>query len=208
MFKILVCEGSLTYNIKELFPDYKIDIAYDNQDILNLTFEQRYDLYIVNYYFYDVFVELENYNKSSKIIFVDEYYDLSHIKNSFRIGDEYLLKPLVLEELIIRVDYFYERLFNSRKTIIPYKDFFFHKNTKQLYKDNVLIKLTPNELKLVELFLLYIDNPMSKDILFDRLKSYSDGSLRVYISKLHKIGFDIQYSRANSSYMLKSPKSS
>lgn len=204
MFKILVCEGSLTYSAKDLFLDYKVDVAYDKQDILDMTFKTKYDLFIVNYYFYDLMVELENYNKSSIVIFVDEYYDIEHIRNAFKIGDEYLVNPISLDEIAIRVDYFYEKLFNKRRTISTYKDFFYHKNTKQLFQGDKLIKLTPNELKLIELFMIYIDKPITKDNLYEYLDNYSDGNLRVYISKLNKIGFDIQYDRSNRSYTLKS----
>ena len=42
-----------------------------------------------------------------------------------------------------------------------------------------------------------------KEIIFDILENSSDGSLRVYISKLNKIGLHVEYDRAISSYTLK-----
>lgn len=202
MFKILICEQVLSFTAKELFPNYAIDIAYNEHDILNYTFEKDYDLFIVNYYFYDTMLELENYNKNTQIVFVDEYYDITHLKNAFVIGDDYMTKPLNLKELEIRINHKYKKLFSIKSTIISYRNFFFHKNTRQLFLKDKLIKLTPNELKLVEFFLLYIEKPLTKDMLYNVLNSYSDGTLRVYISRLKKVGFNIRYIRANSSYTL------
>ena len=130
------------------------------------------------------------------------YYDISHIKKTFLIADEYMIKPLVFEELKIRVDYYYRKLFNHSKNIILYKDFYFHVNSKQLFLGTQKVKLSPNEMKLIELFLTYINKPISKDIIYDKLESSSDGSLRVYISKLNKLGFSISYDRAIVSYIL------
>jgi len=202
MFKILVCEASLTFIAKELLHEYDVDIAYENQDILDFTLEQEYDLFIINYYFYNTMLELNNYNKNAKVLFIDEYYDIQHLKKSLEIADNYMIKPLVFEELQIRVQYYYKKIFNTKNTVIVYKDFFFHKHTQQLFLKNSPIKLTPNELKLVELFMLYVNKPIKKDTLFELLNSYSDGTLRVYICKLKKIGLDILYSRSNSSYYL------
>ena len=57
-------------------------------------------------------------------------------------------------------------------------------------------------MKLVTLFMLHKNKPVSKDIIYDELESSSDGSLRVYISKLNKLGLDINYDRSIVSYLL------
>ena len=202
MFKILVYEKDLQSHIKNLFPSFDIDIAYNANDILDLTYEKRYDLYIVNYNCYPTMDELKKSGDKTITIFIDDYYDIFHIKKSFLIGDDYIIKPIYFEELQIRVNYHYKKLFNHAKNIISYKEFYYHINSKQLFLKNQKVKLSPNEVKLVELFLFYLGKPLSKDIIYDKLQTDSYGTLRVYISKLKKIGFDILYDRTTTSYTL------
>ena len=202
MFKILVCEESLQHSIDMLFPTFDVDIATNIDELFNLTFEKSYDLYIVNFYYYASLNELKKSGDKTITIFIDEYYEIFHIKKVFLIGDDYMIKPLVMQELKIRVDYHYRKLFNHSKNIIVYKNFYFHVNSKQLFLGTQKIKLSPNEMKLLELFLTHINKPISKDIIYDILQSNSDGSLRVYISKLNKLDFDISYDRSIVSYTL------
>jgi DNA-binding response OmpR family regulator len=202
MFKLLICEESLTFTAKNIFNNYYVDIAYSIDDVYNFTYENNYDIIIINYYFYDAIKDLKNSLSENIIMFVDEYYDISHIKKTFDIADNYLVKPLLTEELQIKVNYYYKRLTAKQCNVIKYKDFFYHINLKQLFKNNSKIKVTPNELKLIESFLTHLNQPLNIDFLYDRISSYSNGTLRVYISKIKKIGFSIVYDRSSLSYTL------
>jgi DNA-binding response OmpR family regulator len=202
MYKILICEEYIGQKANELFIDYEYDIALNQDDIFAKTYEKKYDLYIVNFSFYQVIKELRKFEDSTITIFIDDYYDIYHIKKAFEVGDEYLIKPLNLEELNIRVLYYYKKLYRDKSKLLRYKDFFFHTKTKQLYKGNKKIKLSPNETTLVELFLSSPNTNLLKYTLLDEINSTSDGTLRVYISKLKKLGFDIEFTRSTNSYML------
>ena len=169
---------------------------------LGLTYNTSYDLFIVNYFFYDILKDLSIYNKDSKIIFIDDYYDIKHLQNAFMIGDDYMVNPLVIDELQIKANYYYKKIFKSRKAIIHFDTFFYHKQKKQLFLGDTLIKLSPNELKLVDIFVMYLKQPIQKDTLYEIIDNYSDGTLRVYISKLKKIGLNMKYTRSNNSYTL------
>lgn len=203
MYKILVCEDSLTLNAKSMFACASVDVAIDADDFLNHTYENSYNLYIINIYYYNVINELRNSADKTITIFVDEFYNINSLKKAFLIADEYMVKPLYIEELKIRVDYYHRKTYNKSKNIVIYKNFYFHINSKQLYDGKIKVKLSPNEVKLLELFLNQINKPLSKDIIYSELESNSDGSLRVYISKFNKLGFDISYERATFSYTLK-----
>jgi DNA-binding response OmpR family regulator len=202
MYKILISEEYIGQKANELFIDYEYDIALNQDDIFAKTYEKKYDLYIVNFSFYQVIKELRKFEDSTITIFIDDYYDIYHIKKAFEVGDEYLIKPLNLEELNIRVLYYYKKLYRDKSKLLRYKDFFFHTKTKQLYKGNKKIKLSPNETTLVELFLSSPNTNLLKYTLLDEINSTSDGTLRVYISKLKKLGFDIEFTRSTNSYML------
>ena len=203
MFRILLADGDLNHLVETLFTSYTVDVASNEEELLDLSYKHKYDLYLCNYFYYNFIHELKSTGDTTAVLFTDEFYDISHLKKSFGVGDDYLTKPLNLEELQIRVAYHYKKLYNHTQNIVSYRDMFFHLSTKQLYKKSQKIKLSPSEAKLVELFLAFKDKPLLKDIIYDKLETQSEGTLRVYISKLGKIGFDISYERANLSYTLK-----
>ena len=205
MFRILVFEETLFLPENRLFSPYEVDFAKTQEEILDLTYQHTYNLYLVNLYAFPTIEALKQADDTTPTVFIDEFYTLKNLKKALSIGDDYLIKPLYLEDLSIRIGYYYRKLFNHQKNIISYKDFYFHLHTKQLFSGTQKIKLSPNELKLLELLLSHINRPLSKELINDRLESTSSGSLRVYISKLNKIGFEITYDRALSSYILHLP---
>ena len=202
MYRVLLADLDLIPTISNELISYEVDVAYSIEDFYNMTYKNKYELYILNYYYYDVCKELKNADDTTLTLFIDEYYDIHHLKNVFEIADDYIIKPINLQELKIRVEYQLKKLYNIKKEIIVYKDLYFHTTSKQLYHKKTKIKLSPNEAKLVEYFLCQIDIPLNKEDILDYLESSSDGTLRVYISKLNKIGFKIRYERANLSYTL------
>jgi len=202
MFKILIFEESLSNGANAIFSRYDVDVATTSDEFVNATFEKEYDLYLVNFYHYEVIDELKNSNDTTACIFIDEFYSIHNVKKAFLIADDYMVKPLYMEELKIRVDYHYRKLFTHSKNVILYKDFYFHVNSKQLYQGAKKIKLAPNEMKLLELFLPQVNKPLPRDVLYETLQSESYGSLRVYVSKLNKMGFDVSYDRSAISYSL------
>ena len=202
MFKVLMCDRDLRLMFEKRCSDYLLDFAEDENEILELSLQNSYQLYLANFYYLETFRELMPSQEHSRLIFVDEYYDLFHLKKAFEIADDYLIKPLHFEELKIRMAYQHHKLSADTRKIIKYRDFFFHTNSSQLFHHTQKIKLSPNESTVLHLLLVQIQHPVPKDIILDTLQSSSEGSLRVYISKLNKIGMQISYERANNSYML------
>jgi len=203
MFKILLCDNDLSSIKLDILKKYEVDIASSKDDILNLTFENDYDLFIVHIYYFTIIKELKSSDsiKEAKVIFLDEYYQISHLKKAYDIGDDYILKPINLEELDIKVQYHYKKIYTNTQNIIKYKNFFFYTNLKHLYQNSKKIKLSPNESKLLYMLLTSLNKNITKIYLLKELQT-SDATLRVYISKLNKLGFNINYERVNSSYML------
>lgn len=203
MFNILICEEYISQNSFDFPSDYQIEYAFSEEEILEKTYSKKFDLYIINFQYFKAIEELKKFEDTTATIFIDEYYDIYHIKKAFDIGDEYIIKPLNHEELKIRINYFYKKIFAKKQSILTYKKLFFHTRSKQLYKENKKIKLSPNETILLELFLSSKGKNLLKYELLDEINSTSDGALRVYISKLKKIGLDIEFDRATDSYILR-----
>ncbi len=202
MFKILIFEESLSYYLDTYLSPYEVDLAWTEEDILSLTYEKHYDLYIIHFNALQTIQSLRDAEDTTPVIYIDEYYSLEHMKLAFLHGDDYLIKPLYMDDLSVRIDYYYRKIYNHKNNIIIYKDFYYHLNTRQLFKGTERIKLSPNELKLLELLLTHRNQPVNKTYIAETLESHSDGSLRVYISKLNKLGFTIDYDRSISSYIL------
>ncbi len=202
MYKILLADLDLIGVETSIFPNYDVDRVYNMDDFYNFTYEKHYDIYIANYYYYDVVKELQHLNSKTRTLFIDEYYDIRHLKQAFEIADDYIIKPLNLQELAIRTEYHLKKLYSIKKEIVTYNDMYFHIKSKQLYHKNTKVKLSPNEAKLLEYFLCQLGSPLHKENILDYLESSSDGTLRVYISKLNKLGFEISYERSNLSYTL------
>ena len=202
MFSILLCDLDLNHLVQGNLSKFQIQTIESLEDFENATFEHEYNLFIANIYYLDAIKELKELGNSTPVIFIDEYYDLHNLKKSFTVGDDYIFKPVNLQELQIRTEYHYKKICNITKEIIQYKNFYFHLLSKQLYKEKVKIKLSPSETKLLTLFLSFIQKPLTKELLFEKLETSSDGTLRGYISKLNKIGFHIEYQRSNQAYTL------
>ena len=202
MFKILIYDESLSHHLETHFATYETDLAWTTEEILSKTFEKKYDLYIVHFSALHTIESLRDAEDTTPAIFIDDYYTLEHMKLAFLHGDDYLIKPLYLDDLAVRIDYHYRKRYNHKNNILIYKDFYYHSNTRQLFKGTEKVKLSPNELKLLELLLTHINQPLNKMYINDMLESHSEGSLRVYISKLNKLGFNILYDRAITSYLL------
>jgi len=202
MFKILICEESLSYLAPTIFANYAYKIAKNAEEILELTYEQNFNLYLFHLECFSVLKELRETKDTTPTIFIDEYYSLNNFKKAFSVGDDYILKPLYIDELKIRVNYHYSKIYNCNNNIIIYKNFYYHANSQQLFLHKEKVKLSPNELKLITLFFTNLNRAISKEIIYEELESQSDGSLRVYISRLNKLGLDINYERSIASYTL------
>jgi DNA-binding response OmpR family regulator len=202
MYNILLADIELVSLSSNEFISYHVDIAYDTESFYALAYENKYDIYIANFYYYDVIEELKNAGDTTTVLFTDEYYDIYHLQNAFTLADDYIIKPVNPRELKIRVEYQFKKLYNITKEIIIYGEMYFHVSSKQLYNNKQKVKLSPSEVKLLEHFLCRINQPISKDSIFDLLETFSGGTLRGYISKLNKLGFKISYERMNLSYTL------
>ena len=152
------------------------------------------------------------------IIFLTSYSDEKTIEKTLSCEPYgYLIKPCKDKELHTTIqtslnkhNYFFknkELFVNNDNFIFLENDFKFHKGKSILYKNNEPIKLTGNEIKLIELLSDYQKEVVS----FERISSYiwreslyDLGKLRTLIYRLkQKIGFEIIENIFESGYKLK-----
>ena len=151
------------------------------------------------------------------IIFLTSYSDEKTIERTLSCEPYgYLIKPCKDKELnatiqttINKHNYFFKNkeLFSSEDFIFLENNLKFHKGKSILYKNEEAIKLTGNEVKLIELLCDYPKEVVS----FERISSYiwrenlyDLGKLRTLIYRLkQKIGFEIVENVFESGYKLK-----
>ena len=198
MNKILILEDDLvlleTLYDEFLAEDYVVDMAKNGQEVLELTYQNNYDLYI-----FDINVpyikgtsllkELRDAEDTTPAIFLTSMHEEENIIDGFNSGcDDYMVKPFSLQELKLRVKAILKR---------------YGKNSHSNYKD-VSIDLESNYLKIgdtehvvdhkeLQIFSLFILNP-KKVISYETIvqeiyndKIPSNTVIRVHISNINKL---------------------
>ena len=201
MYSILLLEDDLLFasSIEDFLvcEGFCVDIAKDGEEVFDFTFHKNYDLYIfdINVPKIDGLKTLENLRGSSDntpTIFLTSYKDKDTLKDAFVKGcDDYLKKPVDLDELILRIKAIFKRENKGFNNVILEEDLIYNKKEKRLYKGKNDLKLPVKVLELLELFIENEKKIISKDMIVDRLwsksQTHSDGSIRVYINSLKNI---------------------
>jgi len=197
--KILVLEDDQLFNetLQDFLEEegYIISFALDPYSALDLTYEENFDLYLfdVNLPYesgFDLLKKLRDSGDKTPTIFITSREDKLSLKEGFLSGgDDYIKKPIDLDELLLRIDAILRRLSRGRK--IKIEEYTIDTIEKQIYKNG---KKIDNSKKVVELLLLFISSN-GEVILIDEIKQTlwatnqdaSDGSIRVYITQLKKL---------------------
>ena len=207
--KILLVEDDqiLGETVAELLENENYDVVWikDGDQALNITFDNNFDLMLldINIPFVNGFELLKGLRQSGDLtpaIFITANIDIDSLKKGFEIGaDDYIKKPFDLDELLIRVAAALKKSFKSYDDILTYGALSYNIKQQKLLLEKEEIHLSPSELKLTEYFLKNISKVLSKDELIYQTNSEfeeSDAVLRVQISKLKKIGFNISNIRS------------
>ncbi|MEA1983434.1 MAG: response regulator transcription factor [Campylobacterota bacterium] len=217
MARILLVEDDLILaeTLEELLEDqgYEITLASSANRALELTYEHSYELMLfdVNIPGFSGFELLDMLRKSGNIIpciFLTSLNDIASLSHGFEVGaDDYLKKPFDFDELLVRISALLRKSFATQKNEIAYGEFVYKIATNELYKDKELIMLAPQELKLLGLFFKRVGDTISKqEFLYelDGVGESSEGALRVYITKLRKVGLEIQTIKGTGYRLVKS----
>ena len=204
MLKLLLLEDDavLSETLIELLEseNFQIVHAKDGKEALDITFEQHFDLFLfdVNVSYIGGFELLQSLRESgdkTPAIFITALRDISSLAQGFAAGaDDYIKKPFDFDELLIRIHALLKKAYHSYEDQLCVNAFCFIIEKEELYKDGVFIALSPYELKITKLLFQNLDKTLPKEQIFNTLadgKEMSEGSLRVYINKLRKIGLPI-----------------
>ncbi|MCG3707315.1 response regulator transcription factor [Aliarcobacter butzleri] len=176
MKRILLLEDDLSLGetIKELLleNDYEVDYVTKGNDVIEITFDKEYDLYIFDINVPDIdgleiLKSLRDADDSTPAIFISAMTDLNTFLKGFEVGaDDFIKKPFYPEELIVKVNL----KLSSNKKEIAFNDIVYLPKNKQLFKNNENIYLTQIQLNLFELFINNKNRIIAQEELYDCLE--------------------------------------
>ena len=192
MSKILLLEDdpilnkTLTKLLKK--EGFEIDSAFTGEEAINLSFENRYDLYLfdINVPLIkgdDLIKELRDSGDMTPAVIISALTDIDSITKGFMAGaDDYIKKPFDFDELIVRIKAKMQNLKNQ----IVFKEFIVDLQKDIIYQNNNPISLGDIQKKLLITLIKNYPNPISKEVLMEELNIQNEGALRTNIAKLKK----------------------
>jgi len=196
--KVLLLEDDKLFNetLEDFLEEegFLVDIALDPYSALEYTYEHKYDLYLfdVNLPYetgFDLLEKLRQSGDMTPTIFLTSRDDKASLSQGFHSGaDDYMKKPVDLDELLLRISAILRRQLRQDRLIVG--EYSLDVMAKKLYAGTEVLDVTQ---KAVELLILLVEaqgNVVDADTIRNRLwaagRSASDGALRVYITQLKK----------------------
>jgi len=196
-------DAILAESLIELLEAEEFDITHVTcaHDVLEKTFINHYDIYLFDVNVsdmsgFELLKQLRESGDTTVAIFLTALNDIASLAEGFDVGaDDYIKKPFDFDELLIRLHAVIKKQYKSYENNITIGSFTYNIDTNELFKDGVFVSLSPYELILVQCFFKQRGTTLTKEYLLDELshndKLVSEGSLRVHINKLRKIGLPV-----------------
>lgn len=205
MARILLVEDDkiLAETLQELLEDegYCVTLAINANDAFEATYRHDFELFLLDvnipdFNGFELLKMLRDSQNTTPAIFLTSLNDIASLSRGFEVGaDDYVKKPFEFDELLVRIQAILRKSFNAKHNEFSYNSLTYKISTNELFNNDGLILLAPQEQKLLGIFFKNIDKTLTKQELLHELESInesSDGALRVYIAKLRKIGLEIQ----------------
>ena len=201
MYKILLLEDDELFasTVEDFLSDegFDVDIASDCEECLELNYKKNYDLYIFDINVpkingLDLLKQLRQSDDNTPTIFLTSYKDKDTLHDAFLKGcDDYLKKPVDLDELILRIKALLKRNKKQFEIIQLSNNLTFNPSSKRVLENGVDMNLPVKVLELMELFVENRGEIVTKDMIISKLwatsEDYSEGSIRVYINQIKKL---------------------
>jgi DNA-binding response OmpR family regulator len=203
MYSILLLEDDevLSETLIDLLENEGFTITHvtNANSALDATFNNCYDLFLFDVNIegmsgFELLRELRESADKTAAIFITALTDIASLSKGFDVGaDDYLKKPFDFDELLVRIHALLRKKYASYKNRIAVNEFSFNIKNEELEKDGKFIPLSPLELKLTKILFENLNKTVNKEHIFEQLRGeLSDGSLRVHINKLRKVGLPIK----------------
>lgn len=206
--KILLLEDDqiLCDSLKEFLEleGYEVHVAHRGPEVYDLTFTQKYDLYILDVNVpeidgFDVLSSLKDAGDETPAIYITALTDINSISKGFAIGaEDYIKKPFDPEELVIRI----KRKYQRDDVVIRLKNIVYNPVTRVLEKEGQTIGLGEVQKNLFHTLITAHNKVVDSYTLMDFLEQPTPNALRVNLAKLkNKLGIEIKNIRGQG-YMI------
>jgi len=196
--KILLLEDDKLFNetLQDFLEEegFDVDCALDPYSALELSYETIYDIYLfdVNLPYesgFDLLGKLRQSGDTTPTIFITSRDDKESLIQGFGIGaDDYMKKPIDLDELLLRISALIRRQVRHERVEIG--KYTLDIIAKKIFLNNSEIEVTKKAVELLVLLFQANGEVVSSDDIKSRIwaagQNASDGSLRVYITQLKK----------------------
>jgi DNA-binding response OmpR family regulator len=208
MMKILLLEDDkiLCASLKDFLEleGYSVDTAHRGPEVFDLTFDNNYDLYILDVNVpdingFDVLNSLKEAGDETPAIYITALTDINSISRGFEIGaEDYIKKPFDPEELIVRI----KSKYRQEDPVIYYNDISYDPVKKTVKKDAEIISLGEVQLNIFHMLITQQNKVVDSFTLMDFLEQPNANALRVNIAKLkNKLSIEIRNIRGQG-YMI------
>jgi two-component system OmpR family response regulator len=206
--RILVIEDNQTtsqYLQKALQEQgYEIDLADNGQDGLFLALEGDYQLILLDRMLpkldgLTVLTTLRNAGKQTPVLILSALDSVSErVKGLREGGDDYLIKPFALSELLVRIEILIQRKSQSGEKVsntLQVADLKMDLLSHKVYRGLSEIKLQPKEFKLLRYLMEHDGQVLSRSLLFEAVWDYQfdpqTNVIDVHMARLRKkVEFD------------------
>jgi len=176
---------------------FDVDLANDADEALENSYEQNYDLFLFDINLpkisgIELLTELRKNQDDTPTIFLTSYKDDETLKTCFQTGcDDFLRKPVKIDELLLRINAVLKRSKKVDKTFKLSPKAYYDFNKRAVFVDEKDIHLPLKVIQLLELFIeknnITITSQEIVSHLWSASEDASDGSLRIYISKIREL---------------------
>jgi len=178
---------------------YEIKYVYNENEFFDEIVFRHYDVVILDFNFLASFLEIHK-NFKGYVIFVNSFISELIYKKVLEVGDFFYTFDEIWK-INYRLKYIAKKLL--KKDVFIFKDLIFNLKTKMLYKNRNLIKLSPAEREILEILINNKNSFISKEFILENSKNIDNiSSIKVIISKLRKLGFEIE-NQKNLGYHIK-----
>jgi len=172
---------------------YDVDLALNIKEAEDLSFENRYDLYLLDINVPDgtgleLLHALRHAEDTTPTMFITALTDMDSIYKGFKLDAmDYIKKPFNPMELLIRIQA------NFKKNSIVHGDIEFDQKAEVLRKNGKIIDIGNVQYRIFTTLLHARGNMVKKDVLYECLEHISDTALRVAITKIkQRLEIDIK----------------
>ncbi|WP_185226377.1 response regulator transcription factor [Chryseobacterium indologenes] len=179
--------------------NFTCDKIYDGETFLRQIKNNTYNLYLLDINVpkvngLDVCQTIRSFDKSTPIIIISAYGDISDKKDAFtRLADDYLVKPFQFEELLLRINSQLRRKSTSDSSdqdILRIDDLIINKTEQKVYRGGNEITLTLKEFQLLVYLAEAQGRTVSKQQITEHVWEHNfntnTNTVEVYINFLRK----------------------